>query len=137
MSVQRTVVAPRAGVVAEFNPAVHAGRAIARSEFIALIKGGDTLVARGYVAERDLGRLAPGASGRFIADLPARAVMRVQLQDIAQSGAQSIDLPELTSNHGGPIAVRPLQSESRQRRFVPVESHYLATLLSTTRGTSK
>jgi putative peptide zinc metalloprotease protein len=123
-----TVRAPQAGVIAEFNPSVHAGRAVGRAEFIALIRGGDRLVARGYIAGRDVARIGPSAPGRFIADLPGWPEVNVSLRDIGTSGIQNIDMPELASVHSGPVAVRPQASDGGHRRLAPVEANYLATM---------
>ena len=119
---------PNDGVIAELSPEMHAGRSIGRSEFVALVKGRGSLVARGYLAERDIMRVQAGARGRFIADLPGMATLPVVLKDVAESGASAIELPELASAHGGAIAVRPHQGEKGHTRLVPVEAHYLAVM---------
>ena len=116
------------GVVAELNVELHAGRTIGRSEFVVLVKGRGGLVARGYLAERDIIRVRAGAQGRFIADLPGMAALPVTLKDIAQSGAGAIELPELASAHGGAIAVRPHHGDKGYTRLVPVEAQYLAVM---------
>ena len=122
------VRAPITGTIAELNPAIHMGRSVGRSEMIGLIKGGSQLVARGYVAGKDLTRLQPHARGQFIADLPGFKKVDLKLHDIANSGAMNIDVPELASSHGGPIAVRPQSGDAGRRRLIPVEASYLATL---------
>ena len=124
-----TIVAPQGGTVAEFNSAIHPGRTIGRSEFVALIRGSGPLVARGYISEDDIGRLGRRNSGRFVADLPGWPSLDVQLQDIARSGAAAIETPELASQHGGPIAVRPHAADGGHRRLIPVKANYLATMV--------
>ena len=119
---------PGSGVVAELNPEMHAGRAIGRSEFIALVKGNGGLVARGYLAERDILRVKPGAAGRFVSDLPGQPALPVVLKDVAQSGTASIEMPELASAHGGSIAVRPHPAANGYTRLAPVEAQYLAVM---------
>ena len=42
----------------------------------------------------------------------------------------AIDIPELASLHGGPVAVRPHAADGGRRRLVPVEARYLATLIA-------
>ena len=126
-----TVRAPNSGIVIELNPGVHPGRAIERSELIALIKGGTKLVARGYIAERDLSRINSHASGQFIADLPGFKRIDVRLQHVANAGTANIEVPELASSHGGAIAVRSQggqPGEPGHRRLIPVEANYLATM---------
>ena len=123
-----TIVAPASGVVAEFNSAVHPGRTIGRAEAVALIRGGDALVARGYMAEHDVGRIGKSVKGRFIADLPGFDPVPVRLQDIVKASAASIDMPELASTHGGPIAVRPHAGAGGQNRLTPTHAVYLTVL---------
>ena len=122
------VRAPSNGVVAELNAAIHPGRAISRSEMIALVTGDDALVARGYIAERDLARVEVKAQGRFIPDQPGMDDVRVQLLDVANSGTGVIDVPELASTHGGLIGVRAQAGEGGRKKLVPVEANYLATM---------
>ena len=122
------VRAPQAGVVAEFNSAVHVGRVIGRSEFVALIRGTGAMVARGYVAQDDVSRLGLGNAGRFVPDVPGLSSIPVHLRDVAQAGAATIEMPELASQHGGQIAVRPRSGDHGSRRLVPVNASYLATM---------
>jgi putative peptide zinc metalloprotease protein len=130
-----TILAPQAGVVAEFNSSIHPGRTIGRTEFVALIRGENALVARGYISQDDIGRLGSRNAGRFIADLPGWPSLGVNLKDIARSGAAAIDTPELASQHGGPIAVRPHAADGSHRRLIPVKANYLVTM-SMTEGAS-
>ncbi|MGL4397162.1 MAG: biotin/lipoyl-binding protein [Hyphomicrobium sp.] len=123
-----TIRAPFDGTVVEINELLHKGRPISRAEFVCLVRGGGDLVARGYIAEKDMTRLAAGASGNFVPDAAEERTVLVTLKDVARSGAQSIELPELASLHGGPIAVRPMASDGGERRLVPVEAQYLAVL---------
>jgi putative peptide zinc metalloprotease protein len=123
-----TVVAPVAGVIAEWSTSIHPGRAIGRSEFLGLIRGGSTLVARGYASEQDVQRLRAFKSGTFIADTPGWPRIGVKLDDIAEAGTTSIEIPELASVYGGPIAVRPHAADAGHRRLAPVEARYLARL---------
>jgi putative peptide zinc metalloprotease protein len=123
-----SIVAPHAGTVAEFNSGVHSGRAIHRSELIALIRGSGSSVVRGYIAEDDVRRLGGANSGRFIPDTPGLPTFDVRLNEIAHSGAAHIEMPELTSSHGGAIAVRPHAGEGGRHRLVPVNASYLVTM---------
>jgi putative peptide zinc metalloprotease protein len=120
--------APIGGEVAEFNADVHRGRAIGGNEFIALIRGGSNVVARGYLSERDVPRVGVGAAGKFIAEGIGFRSVPVRLKSVAEAGAQSVDIPELASTHGGLVAVRPARSGANQRRLAPVEAIYLVTL---------
>ena len=123
-----TVRAPADGLVAELNTSIHPGRAISRSEMIALLMDDEALVARGYISERDLARVEAKAQGRFIPDQPGLNDVRVQLFDVANSGTVTIEVPELASVHGGLIGVRPQAGEGGRKKLVPVEANYLATM---------
>jgi putative peptide zinc metalloprotease protein len=123
-----TIRAPEGGMLAEFNSTIHAGRTIGRTEFVALIRGGGSVV-RGYISQDDISRLGRRNAGRFVADLPGWPSLDVELQDIARSGAATIETPELASQHGGPIAVRPHAGDGSHRRLIPVKANYLATML--------
>lgn len=123
-----TIVAPIPGMVAELNPSVHKGRTIGRAEFIALIRGSGSLVARGYISQYDVSRIGQKSAGRFVPDLPGWPSLGVRLQDVSKAGASHIEMPELASQHGGAIAVRPHAGDGGHRRLVPVNASYLATM---------
>ena len=122
------IAAPQAGVIAEFNSAVHVGRAIGRSEFVALIRGNGAMLARGYVAQDDVARIGTGNAGRFVPDVPGLPSIPVHLREVAQAGAATIEMPELASQYGGQIAVRPRSGDHGSKRLVPVNASYLATM---------
>lgn len=123
-----TIAAPISGTVAELNSGVHKGRTIGRAEFVALIRGSEDLVARGYISQDDIARIGHNSAGRFVPDLPGWPSIGVHLQEVSKSGAGHIEMPELASQHGGAIAVRPHMGDGGHRRLVPVKAHYLATL---------
>lgn len=122
-----TVFAPISGRVAEFNSDIHPGRTISRSEFVALIEGSNRLIARGYIPESEIRRVGPGTVGRFIPESPDWPSMMVALADVSAVGATSVDIPELASTHGGPIAVRQQKLTGQAARAIPVNASYLAT----------
>ncbi|WP_176514243.1 site-2 protease family protein [Pseudomonas faucium] len=75
---------------------------------------------RGYLAEADLWRVAPGAAGHFVADDVLRGSLAVTLADIDTAGAPYIDQEALVSEHKGPIAVR----RDDEKRAQPLEAQY-------------
>ncbi len=75
---------------------------------------------RGYLAEKDLWRVAADAEGRFIADDPSRAAIRVRLVQLDSTGAPYLQLEALASDRQGPIAVR----RDEQQRAEPVQAQY-------------
>ncbi|MDI2593072.1 biotin/lipoyl-binding protein [Pseudomonas sp. N3-W] len=115
--------APHAGKVRDLLPQLVPGRWLATKDALArVVEDGARL--RGYLAEADLWRVAPGAHGRFIADDPMHPAVAVQLTEIDTNGASYVDQEALTSDHHGPIAVRRDQSQ----RPEPVQAQYGARL---------
>ncbi|QXI28707.1 HlyD family efflux transporter periplasmic adaptor subunit [Pseudomonas vanderleydeniana] len=115
--------APQAGQVRDLMPNLRAGRWVSTRDPLARIVEDGTRL-RGYLAEEDLWRVAPGASGRFVADDPMRPAWPVELLDIDANGVSVIDQEALTSDHHGPIAVR----RDENRRPEPVQAQYGARL---------
>lgn len=115
--------APQAGQVRDLMPQLVPGRWVSTREPLARIVEGGTRV-RGYLAEADLWRVAPGARGRFIADDPMRPAWPLELVDVDVNGVAAIDLEALTSDHHGPIAVR----RDENSRPEPVQAQYGARL---------
>ncbi|WP_397457694.1 biotin/lipoyl-binding protein [Pseudomonas asplenii] len=115
--------ATQAGQVRDLMPNLRAGRWVSTHEPLARIVEEGTRL-RGYLAEEDLWRVAPGASGRFVADDPMRPAWSVELLNIDTNGVSVIDQEALTSDHHGPIAVR----RGENRRPEPVQAQYGARL---------
>ncbi|SEM62686.1 putative peptide zinc metalloprotease protein [Pseudomonas sp. ok272] len=115
--------APQTGKVRDLLPQLIAGRWLSPKEpLVRVVEEGARL--RGYLAEAELWRVAPGAHGRFIAEDPMRPAVAVQLSEIDANGAGFIDQEALTSDHHGPIAVRRDQSQ----RPEPVQAQYAVRL---------
>jgi putative peptide zinc metalloprotease protein len=115
--------APHAGTVRDLLPQWAVGRWLSTREPLArVVEQGVRL--RGYLAEAELWRVAPGATGRFIADDPMHPAIAVQLSEIDTNGAAFVDQEALTSDHHGPIAVR----RDQQQRAEPVQAQYGARL---------
>ena len=111
--------APQAGKVRDVLPQLNAGRWLSPKEaLVRIVEPGARL--RGYLAEAELWRIAPGADGRFIAEDPMHPAVAVQLSEIDANGARFIEQEALTSDHHGPIAVRRDQSQ----RPEPVQAQY-------------
>ena len=121
------VVAPHAGVVAEIDSQLQAGRWLQRTDLIAVIRGGGERIARGYVAEEDVDRLDPAAPAHFVPEQWLRATLPVTLLPASPAAVASIDILELASPYGGAIAARPLQRAREGRLLVPVAGQTLVT----------
>ena len=92
---------------------LHPGESLAR-----IVEPG--LRLRGYLAEENLWRIETGSEGRFITDDPARPAVKVRLDEVDATGVAYLELEALSSDHGGPIAVR----RDAQRRAEPVQAQY-------------
>ncbi|GID08941.1 biotin/lipoyl-binding protein [Pseudomonas sp. 008] len=115
--------APHAGKVRDLLPQLTVGRWLSTKEpLVRVVEDGARL--RGYLAEAELWRVAPGARGRFIADDPMHPAIAVQLSEIDTNGAAYVDQEALTSDHHGPIAVR----RDQLQRAEPVQAQYGARL---------
>lgn len=79
---------------------------------------------RGYLREDNLQRIADHAAGHFVADDPHRPAVAVHLNEVDPTGAQYLQLENLASDHGGPIAVR----RDAQHRPEPIQAYYGASL---------
>lgn len=115
--------APHSGTVRDLLPQLTVGRWLSTKDPLArVVEDGARL--RGYLAEAELWRVAPGATGRFIADDPMHPAIAVKLTEIDTNGAAYVDQEALTSDHHGPIAVR----RDPHQRAEPVQGQYGARL---------
>ncbi|RLQ88117.1 HlyD family efflux transporter periplasmic adaptor subunit [Notoacmeibacter ruber] len=89
-----------------------------------------TLVERGrptvtaLVPEAELPRLRAGSAVRFIPDEPERSVRHGRITEIAAAPLHSFDLPLLSSQYGGPVAVQDVPGLGP----VPQKPHYAITI---------
>ncbi len=111
--------APHAGVVRDLADNLVPGRWISVDLPLAQVAEGG-LRLRGYLAEADLWRVAPGASGHFVADDVLRDSLPVSLEDVDANGVSFIDQEALVSDQHGPIAVR----RDEDKRAQPLEAQY-------------
>ena len=115
--------APHPGTVRDLLPQLTVGRWLSTKDPLArVVEDGARL--RGYLAEAELWRVVPGATGRFIADDPMHPAIAVKLTEIDTNGAAYVDQEALTSDHHGPIAVR----RDPHQRAEPVQGQYGARL---------
>ncbi len=113
--------APFDGKIVELDPALHPGRWVSPREQLALLAADDGVVAKGYVSESDLWRIAPGSVGTFVPEQPLRQSMPVRIEQVAASGAAQIEIAQLASVHSGRIAV----ATDEKQRLVPTTAQYL------------
>ena len=117
--------APFDGSIRELDTALHPGLWLSKKTPLARLVGQGAWELRGYVAENDLRRLAPGAEGVFVPDDPLMPTLPARIETISTTSAEFIDIPALASTHEGPIAVAPEQN----RALRPLEGAY-ATILT-------
>ncbi|KXO83839.1 peptidase M50 [Stutzerimonas stutzeri] len=111
--------APLTGVVRDLQRDLSQGRWLHPAEPLArIVEPG--LRLRGYLAEESLWRVEAGSEGRFIADDPVRPALKVRLNEVDATGVDYLELEALSSDQGGPIAVR----RDAQHRAEPVQGQY-------------
>lgn len=111
--------APQAGVVRDLQRDLSVNRWLHPAEPLArIVEPG--LRLRGYLAEENLWRIEPGSEGRFITDDLARPALKVRLDEVDATGVAYLELEALSSDHGGPIAVR----RDAQHRAEPTQAQY-------------
>lgn len=118
---QRLIVrAPFDGRMADINPSVVPGRWVGRSQQLGYLARSGTLAIRGYVEGDDRARIEDNANAIFVPNDLTRSKISVKLQAISAYGVTRLDLPELASTHGGPIAVY----QHANQALSPVTAHY-------------
>lgn len=99
------VFAPKAGRVVDVAKALHVGRWVNESLELANLISDDSARVRGYVTGEEVRRLAVGAESRFVPDLLELDVVDGRLANIADTYAERISIPALSSRFQGDIAV--------------------------------
>lgn len=120
------VRAPFDGVLAELPPEISVGRWVGKDTEIALVASEGRIRARGFVSQDDLGRIEVGTAGTFSFDDARRRPVPVSVTSVAYAGSPSVDILELASVHGGPIAVEA----DRDQRLVPTNGVYSVAMSS-------
>lgn len=115
--------APFDGHIADLNSEIAPGQWVSRKEQFAYLEGTSGVVVRGYIGGEDRARVEKDATGMFIPDDVTQRKLEISVQGFSVSSARQIELPQLTSQFGGKIAVHP----STNGRFVPVSAQYAVT----------
>lgn len=113
------------GVVAEFDPDLHAGRWLQRTDQIALVRGNRQAKLSGYISETDVERLDTRQTGRFVPDAALGAVREVKIASVAPTGTAALSIVDLASHYGGGIAARVQKESNGGHRHVPVTGQFL------------
>lgn len=112
--------APEDGVVVDVPANLQAGQWVRPDQVLARVLHGTARDARGFVTERELARLRPGAGGRFVPEDPAIRSMPVSLVTAEPDAAEQIAPAPLSSLHGGTIAT---QADAKNREVPVVAQH--------------
>lgn len=118
--------APFDGVLENAAPELYPGMHVSPARRLALLRGKDTLILRGYVHESGYARLSGGETGRFLPDDPQFPTLPVRLATLGETAMGKIALPLLTQRHGGAI---PLEMNPGSEQPVPAGAWFAVTLL--------
>jgi putative peptide zinc metalloprotease protein len=118
-----TLRATFAGRIRDLSDALQQGEWLAKDEPIGIVESPHATVVA-YAEEADLNRLQLGAKGRFYPEGGDLAPFPVRIITIDSVGTRQLTIPELSSNHGGEIAVR----EDEQHHLIPEQSIYRVLL---------
>lgn len=118
------VRAPFGGRVVDLNPDLHDGRWIGPNAPLLTVVDDTDYVARGYLAEADLWRIANGTSGKFVPDDVMRKSVPVSVRDVSVANTPALEIAYLASIHEGPVAVR----KDAGQQLIPVEAQYLVLM---------
>lgn len=119
-----TLRAPASGRVLQIDSKLHPGRWLAKNDLIAIIGGELSAQVRGYVSEEDVSRIDIGTDGQFIPNDPSQRGIPIRVTELGQAGTPSVEILELASIYGGPVAVE----SDRQRGLVPIVAQFPVTL---------
>lgn len=112
--------APQDGQVRDLLTDLTTGRWVSQEQPLMRIVESTKGKLHGYLREDSLLRVQNGDNGIFIADDPHHPAILVKISDIDPTGVAFLQIEELASDHGGPIAVR----RDEQHRAEPVQACY-------------
>ncbi len=112
-----------AGRIRDLSDALQQGEWLAKDEALGIVESPHATVVA-YTEEADLNRLQQGAKGRFYPEGGDLASVPVHVISIDSVGTRQLTVAELSSNHGGEIAVR----EDEQHHLIPEQGIYRVLL---------
>lgn len=115
--------APFNGKIADLNGEMSPGQWVSRKDQFAYLASPGKAVIRGYIGGEDRARVEEGANGFFIPDDLTQDRLAIALSGFSVSSAKQIEVPQLTSQFGGKLAVHP----PSKGRFLPVSAQYAVT----------
>ncbi|MGM3174395.1 HlyD family efflux transporter periplasmic adaptor subunit [Dickeya lacustris] len=115
-----TIIAPQAGQVRDIAWALTRDRWLTTDLPLLRVVDIGAGKLQGYVPEQSLSRVHSGQQGVFIADDPMFPKVTVKLEAIAPTGSPYLQQDILSSDHGGPVAVR----RNSERLPQPTQAQY-------------
>jgi putative peptide zinc metalloprotease protein len=119
-----TVRAPFAGMITDVPLTLREGEWLPRREALGVLIDPSSQVVEAYIGESDLGRVHPGASGRFYPE-NGDAPVELTVASVGTASVRALDVQDLASVNGGGVAVR----KDRDGKLVPESAIYRATLV--------
>ncbi|MGE0854475.1 MAG: site-2 protease family protein [Hyphomicrobiaceae bacterium] len=124
------VVSDRVGLVAEIDPHLQPGRWMRVGDLLAIVRGGERQMLRGYVAEADVHRIDLAEKARFVPENLLADRRDIALVQVAAVGTAEMEIADLASHYGGAVASRldvHGDRSSRRRPLLPVAGQFLIT----------
>jgi putative peptide zinc metalloprotease protein len=118
-----TLRASFAGRIRDLSDALQQGEWLAKNEALGMVESPHATVVA-YAEEADFNRLQHGAAGQFYPEGGDLAPFPVHIITIDHVGTRQLTIQELSSNHGGEIAVR----EDEQHHLIPEQGIYRVLL---------
>ncbi|MDH3742198.1 MAG: HlyD family secretion protein, partial [Hyphomicrobiales bacterium] len=97
--------APFAGLIADLERDIHAGRWINSDHPLATLHTPGGAIVRGYAEEEQVARLTVGSTGQFVPEDFNRPKVNVRLGQISRSNIQAVELAYLSSENGFGVPV--------------------------------
>lgn len=119
-----TVRAPFAGMITDVPLTLREGEWLPRREALGVLIDPSSQVVEAYIGESDLGRVHPGARGRFYPE-NGDAPVELTVASVGTASVRALDVQDLASVNGGGVAVR----KDRDGKLVPESAIYRATLV--------
>ncbi|MEO5338399.1 MAG: HlyD family efflux transporter periplasmic adaptor subunit [Magnetospirillum sp. WYHS-4] len=119
------LAAPVAGRIVDLADGLRPGRWIGATDRLALLVGEGRARVEAYLAEADLGQVAPGATGRFVPDDPDLPDLPAMVSFIDSAAARVLADPAFSAAFGGPL---PVIGEEEDKHLIPRDTLYRSQL---------
>ena len=119
------ITAPQDGIISGLSRDIHTDRMISVTDRLTRLSSVDSLTLIALAPEQDAGRIPNGARLKFIADDPALPILTANISNQAPTARAKIEQAELTSLHGGKIAVHTDTNQTTtDQALIPVNPVY-------------